>query len=90
MAGTTSPTIRAHNAKCRPSGGGASASAGGPPSPVTAYADRKVTKPIVNPYLTGFLLVMLSGGAILQVLRLLASALMIWMITIRVVGGEEK
>ncbi|KAK3808858.1 MAG: hypothetical protein JOS17DRAFT_822425 [Linnemannia elongata] len=69
MANTTSPTIRARNAKRKPSGASAKTS-GGPPQPVTAYADRKVAKPTVNPYLTGFILVMMSGGAIMQVLKL--------------------
>ncbi|KAF8929608.1 hypothetical protein BGZ47_000967 [Haplosporangium gracile] len=65
---TTSPTIRARNAKRRPSGASAKTSSS-PPKPITSYADRKVIKPTVNPYLTGFILVMMSGGAILQVLR---------------------
>jgi hypothetical protein len=56
-------------AKRRPSGSSAK-TPGGPPQPVTAYADRKVAKPTVSPYLTGFILIMLSGGAILQVLKL--------------------
>ncbi|KAG9069702.1 hypothetical protein KI688_009024 [Linnemannia hyalina] len=69
MANTTSPTIRARNAKRRPSGASPKTS-GGPPQPVAAYADHKVAKSTVNPYLTGLILVMMSGGAILQVLRL--------------------
>ncbi|KAF9150440.1 hypothetical protein BG015_007746 [Linnemannia schmuckeri] len=66
---TTSPTIRARNVKRRPSGASMKIP-GGPPQPITSYADRKVAKPTVNPYLTGFILVMMSGGAILRVLRL--------------------
>ncbi|KAG0373974.1 hypothetical protein BGX24_011013 [Mortierella sp. AD032] len=72
MVSATSPTIRARNAKRKPAGlSAAGKAAGGPPSPVTSYADRKATKPIINPYLTGFLLLMLSGGAIFQVLKLI-------------------
>ncbi|KAF9121054.1 hypothetical protein BGW39_010892 [Mortierella sp. 14UC] len=72
MANTTSPTIRARNAKRKPSGLSASSkAAGGPRLPVTPYADRKLgKKSTVNPYLAGFLLVMLSGGALMQMLKL--------------------
>ncbi|KAF9925743.1 hypothetical protein FBU30_004511 [Linnemannia zychae] len=65
-----SPMIRARNAKRKPSGSSSSSSSGGPPAPVTPYADRKMRKPALNPYLIGILLVMMSGGAILQILKL--------------------
>ncbi|KAF9281951.1 hypothetical protein BGZ68_006299 [Mortierella alpina] len=65
MAGSTSPVIRARNAKYqagrRPLGRSSSSS---------SYADRKATKPAANPYVVAILVIMLSGGAIFQILKL--------------------
>ncbi|KAF9100823.1 hypothetical protein BGX27_000232, partial [Mortierella sp. AM989] len=35
---------------------------------------NKTSKPAVNPYIVGFLLIMMSGGAIFQVLKLVGFA----------------
>ncbi|KAI8353861.1 hypothetical protein B0O80DRAFT_498706 [Mortierella sp. GBAus27b] len=64
MAGASSPTIRSRNAKYQSKG-----TLGRRGSSSSSAAERR-TKPAINPYLVGFLLLMMSGGAIFQVLRL--------------------
>ncbi|KAF9433010.1 hypothetical protein BGZ76_010009 [Entomortierella beljakovae] len=59
MAAST-PVIRARNAQYQSSVGRRG----------SAHVDRKTMKPSVNPYIVGFILVMLSGSAIFQVLKL--------------------
>ncbi|KAF8937116.1 hypothetical protein EDD21DRAFT_419742 [Dissophora ornata] len=65
MTTATSPVIRARNAKYQ-----ANVTKRGHVK-VPSQAEKKVAKkPAVNPYLVGFLIVALCGGAIFEVLKL--------------------
>ncbi|KAG0212648.1 hypothetical protein BGX33_003430 [Mortierella sp. NVP41] len=65
MSTSTSPVIRARNAKYQ-----ANVTKRGQ-TKTSAYAEKKVAKkPAANPMLVGCLLLMLCGGAIFEILRL--------------------
>ncbi|KAF9380729.1 hypothetical protein CPB97_008171 [Podila verticillata] len=68
MTGATSPIIRARNAKYQ------SSKRPGPRRSTSSSSlsshSNKVAKPLLNPYVVGFFLVILSGGAFFQVLKL--------------------
>ncbi|KAF9564337.1 hypothetical protein EC968_004577 [Mortierella alpina] len=66
MAGSTSPVIRARNAKYQ----AGRRAPGRSSSSSSSYADRKATKTPTNPYVVAILVIMLSGGAIFQILKL--------------------
>ncbi|KAF9429113.1 hypothetical protein BGZ76_001800, partial [Entomortierella beljakovae] len=64
MAAVSSPVIRARNAKYQ-----ANVTKRGNVK-TTTLAEKKQVKPTASPYLVGFLLVALCGGAFFEVLRL--------------------
>ncbi|KAF9159056.1 hypothetical protein BGX20_003120, partial [Mortierella sp. AD010] len=66
MTSQTPPTIRKRNAKYQ-----ANVTKRGH---VSTQSEKKVAKAPVNPYLVGFLLVVLCGGAIFEVLRLFGAS----------------
>ncbi|CAO3574109.1 unnamed protein product [Mortierella alpina] len=67
MTTATSPVIRARNAKYQ-----ANVTKRGLAK--TAHADKGSKKSSINPYLVGFLIVVLCGGAILEILRLFGAS----------------
>ncbi|KAF9355689.1 hypothetical protein BGX34_010300 [Mortierella sp. NVP85] len=65
MTTATSPTIRARNAKYQ-----ANVTKRGHVKTST-QAEKKASKPAISPYLVAFLLIILFGGAVFEILRLL-------------------
>ncbi|KAF9316978.1 hypothetical protein BG003_001360 [Podila horticola] len=69
MTGASSPTIRARNAKYQSSKRPGPKRSTSSSSSVSSHP-YKAAKPLLSPYVVGFFLVILSGGAFFQVLRL--------------------
>ncbi|KAF9923939.1 hypothetical protein FBU30_006009 [Linnemannia zychae] len=67
MAPATSPVIRARNAKYQ-----ANVTKRGHTK--SSHTEKVAKKPAVNPMLVGFILLMLCGGAIFEVLRLFGAS----------------
>ncbi|KAF9935183.1 hypothetical protein BGZ75_010066 [Mortierella antarctica] len=67
MTTATSPVMRARNAKYQ-----ANVTKRGHTK--IAHADKGSKKPSINPYLLGFLIVVLGGGAIFEILRLFGAS----------------
>ncbi|KAG0212080.1 hypothetical protein BGX28_006841 [Mortierella sp. GBA30] len=68
MTTATSPVIRARNAKYQ-----ANVTKRGN-TKISPHTDKATRKPSVNPYLVGFLLIVLCGGAIFEILRLFGAS----------------
>ncbi|KAG0035874.1 hypothetical protein BGZ82_005007 [Podila clonocystis] len=75
MTGVSSPTIRTRNGKLHPKALKSKYQPSKRPGPrrssssVSSHSN-KAAKPLLSPYVVGFFLVILSGGAFFQVLRL--------------------
>ncbi|KAF9391285.1 hypothetical protein CPC16_004458 [Podila verticillata] len=69
MTGATSPIIRARNAKYQSSKRPGPKRSTASSSSLSSHSN-KVAKPLLSPYVVGFFLVILSGGALFQVLKL--------------------
>ncbi|KAI1320792.1 hypothetical protein EDD11_009749 [Mortierella claussenii] len=68
MAGITSPVIRARNVQYQT---GQAKRVPGRRSSTSSSAARRAGKTVTHPYFIAFLLIVLSGGAIFQILKLL-------------------
>ncbi|KAG0265607.1 hypothetical protein BG011_004398 [Mortierella polycephala] len=66
MTGATSPILRARNAKFQTK---RFTQRNLTPS-TSSHSDQKMVKPVIHPYMFGALLVLMSGGAIFQILKM--------------------